>query len=99
MSVLLAAASVAVYPLPDSTTASRETQISFRGTTALGEVTVTGSRTGRHPGRVRQHSDGQGASFIPSRSFASGETVRVRSGARSYSFKIGRRPTPSPTRS
>ena len=99
LSALLAAASVAVYPLPDSTTANRETQISFRGTTELGDVVVTGSRTGRHPGRVREHSDGQGASFLPSRAFASGETVRVRSGARSYSFKVGQRPTPAPTRS
>jgi hypothetical protein len=99
LSALLAAANVAVYPLPGSTTASRETQISFRGTAELGDVTVTGSRTGRHPGRVREHSDGQGASFLPARPFAQGETVRVRSAARTFSFKVGRRPAPSPTRS
>ena len=58
-----------------------------------------GSRTGRHPGRVREHSDGQGASFVPQLLFAQGETVRVRSGVRSYSFKVGRRPAPTPTRS
>ncbi|HEX6024895.1 MAG TPA: arylsulfotransferase family protein [Solirubrobacter sp.] len=96
--MLLAAANVAVYPLPGSTTASHKTQISFRGTAELGNVSVTGSRTGRHPGRVREHSDGQGASFLPRRAFAQGETVRVRSAARTYSFKVGRRPTPSPTR-
>ncbi len=98
VSLLLAAANVAVYPLPDSTTASRETQISFRGATALADVLVTGSRTGHHTGRLREHSDGQGASFVPTKPFAAGETVRVRSAARTYSFKVGRRPTPAPTR-
>ena len=98
MALALAAANVSVYPLPGTTTASPETQISFRGTTQLGQVVVTGSRTGRHPGRIREHSDGQGASFLPSRRFAAGETVRVRSAAQSYSFKVGRRPTPAPTR-
>ncbi|MBE2320645.1 aryl-sulfate sulfotransferase [Solirubrobacter sp. CPCC 204708] len=92
------AASVAVYPAPGVSTASPTTQISFRGTTDLGTVTVTGSRSGRHRGRVREHSDGQGASWLPSRRFTSGETVRVRSRARRYSFKVGRRPAPAPTR-
>ena len=96
--VLAASTPVAVYPVPGNSTASPKTQISFRGTTDLGNVVVTGSRTGRHPGRIREHSDGQGASFLPRRSFAQGETVRVRSKAKSYSFKIGRRPTPAKTR-
>jgi hypothetical protein len=98
MALALAAANVSVYPLPGTTTASPETQISFRGTTQLGQVVVTGSRTGRHPGRIREHSDGQGASFLPRRRFAQGETVRVRSAAQSYSFKVGRRPAPAKTR-
>jgi hypothetical protein len=98
MTAALAAATVAVYPAPGVSTASPTTQISFRGTTELGAVTVTGSRSGRHRGRVREHSDGLGASWLPSRRFTSGETVRVRSRARNYSFKIGRRPTPVPTR-
>jgi hypothetical protein len=94
----LAAASIAVYPLPGNTSASPETQISFRGTTSPGAVTVVGSKTGRHPGRLRQHSDGQGVSFIPRRRFAQGETVRVRSRAKTYTFRVGRRPTPAKTR-
>src|SRR5687767_4273670 len=80
------------------TTASPQTQISFRGTTELGAVVVTGSRTGRMTGQVRAHSDGQGASFVPRGRFAAGERVRVKSAAKSYSFRIGRRPTPPRTR-
>ncbi|MBE2320644.1 arylsulfotransferase family protein [Solirubrobacter sp. CPCC 204708] len=95
----LAAASVSVYPVPGMTTASETTQISFRGTTSLGAVTVAGSRSGRMNGRVREHSDGAGASWVPHGRFEEGETVRVRSQARSYSFRIGRRPTPAKTRS
>ena len=62
----LATASVAVYPVPEMTTASPQTQISFRGTATPGDVVVTGSRSGRMSGQVRAHSDGQGASFVPS---------------------------------
>ena len=98
MAAALAAGNVAVYPVPAMTTASPTTQISFRGTTALGDVVVTGSRSGRHAGRVRMHSDGTGASWLPNARFRAGETVRVRSAARSYSFKIGRRPKPAATR-
>ena len=95
----LATASVAVYPVPEMTTASPQTQISFRGTASPGDVVVTGSRSGRMRGQVRAHSDGQGASFVPSGRFAAGERVSVKSAARSYSFRIGRRPTPARTRS
>lgn len=98
MTAALAAANVAVYPVPGMTTASPTTQISFRGTAELGEVVVTGSRSGRHRGRVRAHSDGAGASWLPDERFRAGETVRVRSAARSYSFRVGRRPKPAPTR-
>ena len=94
----LAAASVAVYPVPEMTTASPQTQISFRGTTELGDVVVAGSRSGRMRGQVRAHSDGRGASFVPRGRFAAGERVSVKSAARSYSFRIGRRPRPARTR-
>jgi hypothetical protein len=98
MTAALAAASVAVYPAPGVSTASPTTQISFRGTTELGAVTVTGSRSGRHAGKVRAHSDGQGASWVPSRGFRPGERVTVRSAVRDSSFRIGRRPAPLSTR-
>lgn len=76
------AGSVSIYPLAGSVTASPQTQISFRGLppTGPGQVTVTGSTTGQHPGRWLTHSDGKGASFVPASPFAAGETVMVRTG-------------------
>jgi hypothetical protein len=74
------AAGVGVSPAPGTPTASPRTEISFRGVEAgaLGEVTVSGSRSGAHRGRVIGHSDGQGASFVPSEPFRAGEQVTVR---------------------
>ena len=65
---------VSVYPAPGVRTASPQTQISFRGVSAdeLGTVVVTGSRSGRHTGVVRAHSDGGGASFLPAKPFRAG---------------------------
>ena len=73
---------VSVYPAPGVRTASPRTQISFRGISAgkLGKVVVTGSRSGRHGGAVRAHSDGEGASFLPAKPFRAGERVTVRTG-------------------
>ena len=95
-----ARADVVAYPLPGTTTASARSQISFRGAApdAIGKVTVTGSRSGRHRGRLRAHSDRQGASFLPSRPFRAGERVTVRSKDVHYGFTVGRRPPPPPTR-
>jgi hypothetical protein len=92
------AAALAVFPIPGTTTATTQTQISFRGTAKPGPVTVTGSRSGRHAGRLRVHSDKAGASFLPNRPFRPGETVSVRSRVKSYSFRVGRRPPLSTTR-
>ena len=74
------AASLSAYPLPDTRTASPKTQISFRGAppAQLGTITVTGSRSGRHTGTLKSHSDGQGASFVPSKAFTPGERVTIR---------------------
>jgi hypothetical protein len=95
-----ARAAVVAYPLPGTTTASKDTQISFRGAApaALGGVTVRGSRSGRHRGRLRAHSDGQGASFLPARAFTPGERVTVRARGVRYGFAIGRRPAQPRTR-
>jgi hypothetical protein len=41
-------------------------------------VTVVGSRTGRHPGRLLAYSQGNGASFVPARPFSEGERVNVK---------------------
>ena len=72
--------SVSVFPIPGARVAAPQTQISFRGVMSghLGRVIVTGSRTGRHAGRVFADSDGQGASFLPTKPFAPGEVVTVK---------------------
>jgi hypothetical protein len=71
---------VTVSPLPGSRDASPQTQISFLGVPAaeLHGVSVVGSRTGGHAGRLLAYSQGDGASFLPARGFAEGERVTVR---------------------
>ncbi|HEV3319523.1 MAG TPA: arylsulfotransferase family protein [Solirubrobacteraceae bacterium] len=77
--------SVTVSPLSGSRDATPQTQVSFLGVPAaeLTGVTVTGSLSGRHSGRLAAYSQGDGASFLPRRPFAAGETVTVRAGLRS----------------
>ena len=79
-SALLAGTNLSASPLPGSYDASPRTQISLLGAplAALHGVSVSGSRTGSHPGRMRGYSQGDGASFIPLKAFASGEVVTVR---------------------
>ncbi len=73
---------VSVFPIPGARVAAPQTQIVFRGVAAhaLGQVTVTGSSSGRHSGRVLADSDGRGGSFVPTRPFTAGEVVTVRTG-------------------
>lgn len=75
--------------------ASERTGFSFRGIPprALGKVTVTGSKSGRHGYRLLPHSDRRGVSVIPRRAFTYGEQVTVRTrldihGARKGDFKV-----------
>jgi hypothetical protein len=70
---------VSVYPQPGTISASPTTQLSFRGIAPaqLGRIVVRGSRSGAHAGRIRAHSDGLGASWVPTHRFASGESVSV----------------------
>jgi hypothetical protein len=79
-SAVLPGTSLAVSPLPDSYDASPDTQISLLGAppSALGDVSVRGSRTGRHSGSLKAYSQGDGASFVSSKPFYPGETVSVR---------------------
>jgi len=72
--------SVTVSPLAGSRDASPQTQISFLGAPAreLSAISVVGSRSGAHSGRLEAYSQGDGASFVPSRAFAEGERVTVR---------------------
>jgi hypothetical protein len=71
---------LAVSPLPDSLDASYRTQISLLGypASALSDISVSGSASGGHPGRLEAYSQGDGASFVPSTPFHQGETVTVR---------------------
>jgi arylsulfotransferase ASST len=76
----LEAGAVTVSPLPGSRDATPQTQVSFKGVPAseLRVLSVLGSRTGRHSGRLLSYSRDDGASFVPSRPFAEGERVTVR---------------------
>jgi len=78
-SAVLPGTSLAVTPLPDSFDALPRTQISLLGAPpkAIADVKVRGSVTGTHSGRLRAYSQGDGASFVPSAPFVSGETVTV----------------------
>jgi hypothetical protein len=97
-SATLRGTSISVAPLPGSYTASPRTQISLLGApaSAISHVTVKGSHSGVHDGKLRAYSQGDGASFVPSDPFLSGETVTVRGKLRSagrtrsfgYSFVV-----------
>lgn len=79
-SALLPGTTLTVSPLPDSLDASSRTQISLLGAApgAIAGVSVRGSRSGSHSGRLVGYSQGDGASFVPRHSFTPGETVTVR---------------------
>jgi hypothetical protein len=79
-SAQLAGVPVDVSPAPGTDTANPATQISFVGVPAdeIHEVSVVGTRSGHHPGRLMSYSQGDGASFVPQRPFKSGEQVEVR---------------------
>jgi hypothetical protein len=79
-SAILPGTPLAVAPLPESYDASPHTQISLLGAppASLTAIGVTGSLSGAHPGSLVGYSQGDGASFLPSAPFRSGETVTVR---------------------
>jgi hypothetical protein len=91
-SAVLPGTPLAVSPLPGSYDASPRSQISMLGAPAgaIGGVRVSGSRSGAHRGRLLGYSEGDGASFVSSKPFASGESVtvrgHVRTGGRVRSF-------------
>lgn len=103
-SAALAGRRVTVSPAPGSGTASPRTQVSFLGApvAAIANVAVTGSRSGRHRGRLLGYSQRDGASFLPDEPFRAGERVVVHASlgqgratrAVSFAFKIA---TPFPT--
>lgn len=77
-----AATQVSAFPSPGTATAGTRTEVSLRGLAKdrLGQVLVVGSRSGKHGGELRAHSDGRGASFVPDHRFRPGERVTVRTG-------------------
>jgi Arylsulfotransferase (ASST) len=95
VSAALAGSRVTVSPEPDSRDASVSTQISMLGPPAgaLSHVTVAGSLSGAHTGRLVGYSQGDGASFVPSKPFTQGERVsvhaQVRDGATTTPFAWG----------
>jgi hypothetical protein len=70
---------VTISPLPGTPDATPSTQISFLGAPAseLHDVTVVGSRSGPHSGKLYGYSTAAGASFLPARGFDEGERVTV----------------------
>jgi hypothetical protein len=92
-----AIAGVDVSPAPGTGTANPGTQISFRGipVTQIQSVTVRGSRSGSHSGRVYGYFQGDGGSFVPDKPFRAGERVSVSAllgppgGERRGSFSFG----------
>ena len=74
-----AAARVTISPLRGTPTAMPRTQISFLGAGAgtLSSISVIGSSSGRHRGRLRAYRSATGVSFLPSKAFTPGERVTV----------------------
>jgi hypothetical protein len=88
---------VNVFPSPGTSWNLPGEQITFRGIPAsqIGSISVVGSSSGAHAGKIEADSDGDGGSFIPTTPFTAGETVTVTTGLNivggtngSFSFKI-----------
>ena len=86
-----------VIPFPGTPDASPRTQVIFSAVSRadIASVSVTGSHTGAHAGRLLTLPDSAGTAFVPTRRFGTGERVRVRallrSGARvAFSFTTAR---------
>jgi hypothetical protein len=71
--------SVAVSPIPGTEDASPYTQISFLGPsgTKVANVSVVGSHSGNHSGKLRHYSTGTGESFLLNKPLSAGEQVAV----------------------
>jgi len=98
-SARLAGTPLLVTPAPGSRDATPQTQLSFLGAPErdLMRLTVSGSVSGAHAGRLEPYSQGDGASFVPSVPFVAGETVSVTGASLgaagsqpfAYSFTVG----------
>ena len=93
---MLAGTGLSVSPLPGTMVAEPSTQISLLGVPAgeISDVSVVGSHTGPHAGRLIAYSQGDGGSFVSQRPFAAGEQVTVRGtlrlpgGSRSFQYSF-----------
>jgi hypothetical protein len=87
VSATLPGTTLSVSPLPDSYDANARTQISLAGVpaAALSSISVRGAHSGKHDGRLRAYSQGDGASFVLDDPLSEGETVTVRGKLRSGS--------------
>ena len=74
-----APATATISPLSGTLDASPQTQISFLGVPLeeIRDVSVRGSRSGLHSGRLQAYVSAPGASFLPSHPFVTGEHVQV----------------------
>jgi hypothetical protein len=79
VSASAASPAVSVFPTPGARAAMPQSQITFRGipASAIGTVTVTGSKSGVHSGHIAPDSDGNGGSFLLDHPFKAGEKVTV----------------------
>ncbi|HEY6539226.1 MAG TPA: arylsulfotransferase family protein [Candidatus Dormibacteraeota bacterium] len=98
---------VSLYPSPGTATASAQAQVSFQGMAAARlrerRISISGSVSGVHQGRLVPDSSAEGASFRPDLPFSPGETVTVRTdfpicdaGGDSATFQVARSPAPLP---
>jgi hypothetical protein len=73
------AGALTISPLTGTPDASPHTQVSFLGVRAseIHDVSVVGSRSGGHAGRLEAYAGSPGASFLPRRPFSEGEQVTV----------------------
>jgi hypothetical protein len=88
---------LAISPAPGTPDASPQTQISVLGVRPglIRSVSVIGTSSGAHIGRLRAYSHRRGASFVPLEPFAQGERVNVvvriaGQAARRFSFTVAR---------
>ncbi|HTA15821.1 MAG TPA: arylsulfotransferase family protein [Solirubrobacteraceae bacterium] len=70
---------LALSPLTGTPDASPQTQISFLGAPAseISDISVSGSLSGSHSGRLESYRSSPGASFLPASPFTQGEQVTV----------------------
>ncbi|HVA20210.1 MAG TPA: arylsulfotransferase family protein [Solirubrobacteraceae bacterium] len=86
------ASPIALSPLNGTLDASPQTQISVLGVPAseITDVSVAGSSSGRHAGRLESYESSPGASFLPAHPFTQGERVTASAliGPRGHSERV-----------